>query len=177
MSLIDIAAVRRRVAQTLATSSTCDTVVAIARGLLRAIQEAEAVNPQDAAEAFEQALKEQFHARMSAISKSYFGEPWAVETAYGVWGRLNDDPRVWGYGSEDEITPLRWLAGATDCWYDGKDLLPVAAWEIRYEPWAEQQLNLVRRTTPGALNPEPFPPSRIAEDGQLIGDRKAATLE
>lgn len=93
---------------------------------------------------------------LEAVSQNYFAQPWAAEHEYSVWARLTDDARAWGYGSEEEIEPLRWLTGLTGFWFDGQQLLTAEEWRPRFEAWAEGQRDLVRRMTPGALNPEPF---------------------
>ena len=58
---------------------------------------------------------------------------------------------------EEEIGPLRWLVGLTGCWFDGQELVSIEEWRPRFEEWADAQYRLVRRMTPGALNPMPFP--------------------
>jgi len=99
-----------------------------------------------------------FRSRMSAISREYFGSEWAPENEYSIWARLTNEARAWGYGGDAEIAPLRWLAEATGCWFNGQEILAFADWQPAYEQWAEQQVSLVRRMTPGALQPPAFPP-------------------
>ena len=105
----------------------------------------------------ELAVRTELAALLTAISKNYFAQDWAAEHEFSVWARLTDDPRAWGYGSEEEIGPLRWLVDHTGCWFDGKDLVRLDEWRPRFEAWANEQLKLVRRMTPGALDPSPFP--------------------
>lgn len=92
---------------------------------------------------------------LAAISQNYFAQDWAAEHEYSVWARLNDDPRAWGYGSDEELAPVRWLVDRADCWFDGKELLPLHAWIPRFEAWANEQRAMVKRVTPGALAPDP----------------------
>lgn len=109
-------------------------------------------NPGDSEEAARVALA----ALLEVVSQNYFAQPWAPELEFSVWARLTDDPRAWGYGSEEEIAPLRWLTALTGHWYDGIKLLPTAEWQERFDSWAEGQRDIVRRVMPGALSPEPF---------------------
>lgn len=105
----------------------------------------------------ERAVQVVLESLLESISRNYFAQDWAAEHEFSVWARLTDDSRAWGYGSEEELGPLRWLVELTGCWFDGKELVPVAEWRPRFEAWANEQLKLVRRMTPGALDPSPFP--------------------
>lgn len=108
----------------------------------------------DGAPCGEDAVRATFATLLGAISQNYFGQEWAAEHEFSVWARLTDDPRAWGYGSEDELAGLRWLVDLTDRWFDGKELLPVHAWLPRFEAWANEQRAMVKRVTPGALDPD-----------------------
>ncbi len=103
------------------------------------------------------AVSSVFEVFLTEISQNYFGQRWADEHEYSVWARLTDDPRAWGYGSDDEISPLRWLVEVTSRWFDGRTLLSLEEWLPRFEAWADDRASLVRRTTPGALDPAAFP--------------------
>lgn len=93
---------------------------------------------------------------LEAMSQSYFGQEWAAEHEFSTWARLTDDRRAWGYGSEEELAPIRWLVERTGCWFDGRELVAVDQWRPRFEEWAETQAALVRRMTPGALENNAF---------------------
>jgi hypothetical protein len=105
----------------------------------------------------ERAVRDALESLLKAISQNYFAQDWAAEHEFSVWARLTDDGRAWGYGSADEIGPLRWLVELTGCWFDGHRLVTIDEWRPRFDAWADEQLKLVRRMTPGALDPSPFP--------------------
>jgi hypothetical protein len=137
---------------------------AMSRTLLAAIEMAEAAgNEADARAIIGDALERLYEERMAAISESYFGDHWTAENAFSIWARLTDDKRAWGYGGEQEIAPLRWLVGVSDCWFDGQRMVPLDEWRACYEQWAAQQEALVRRMTPGALGPGLLPPSMLPD--------------
>ncbi len=117
-----------------------------AEALLRALE----VNPLDPAAAVRSVLA----SLLGAMSRSYFAQDWAAEHEFSVWARLTDDRRAWGYGSEDEIAPLRWLVDLSGRWFDGKEMLTVEEWRPRFEAWAETQHGMVRQVTPGAIKPD-----------------------
>jgi hypothetical protein len=161
MPVFDTAEFRRRIVATPLTEVPDEERAALNRTLLAAVEMADAAGVERAGRIFEDALERLFEERMSAISQSYFGEYWAEENAYSIWARLTNDPRAWGYGSENELGPLRWLVSLVDCWFDGQQLVAGEEWRERYERWACQQESLVRRMTPGALGGESFPPSTL----------------
>jgi hypothetical protein len=153
---------RERVSSTPAENVPGDEHRMLTRALLAALEMAETASSEGRAQAIvDEALERLFEERMAAISESYFGEHWTAENAYSIWARLTDDTRAWGYGSEQEIAPLRWLVEVSRCWFDGQRLLPLDEWRECYERWAAQQEALVRRMTPGALDPGLFPSSRL----------------
>jgi len=153
---------RERIDSTPAEQVPPDEHRALTRTLLAALEMARAArNAGDAQAAVDDALERLFEERMAAISESYFGEHWTAENAYSIWARLTDDTRAWGYGSGPEIAPLRWLVEVSGCWFDGQRLVPLDEWSGCYEQWAAQQEALVRRMTPGALDPGLFPPSML----------------
>lgn len=117
-----------------------------AAALLRAL----AMNPLDPAAAVRSVLA----SLLGAMSRSYFAQDWAAEHEFSVWARLTDDRRAWGYGSDEEIAPLRWLVDLTGRWFDGKEMATVEEWRPRFEAWAETQHGMVRQVTPGALKPD-----------------------
>ncbi|HJP40526.1 MAG TPA: hypothetical protein QGF35_02320 [Dehalococcoidia bacterium] len=105
-----------------------------------------------------EALASTFARLMVPISDSYFGRAWADEHQFCLYARLVEDHRAWGYGSDEEMKPLRWLREVTGCWYDGEKIRKLDEWELEYDGWAEGQAALVRRIRPGALRPDQFPP-------------------
>ncbi len=148
---------RERVKSAAAGNVSGDEHRALTRTLLAALDLADTAGNDDQACAIvDEALERLFEECMAAISESYFGEHWTAENAYSIWARLTDDTRAWGYGSEREIAPLRWLADQSSCWFDGQRLVPLDEWGDRYEQWAGQQEALVRRMTPAALDPDRF---------------------
>ena len=142
---------RAAAAAMLSESADNDLARPAARALLAALD----ANPGDAVAAVRDVLE----SLLAATSRNYFAQDWAAEHEFSVWARLTDDRRAWGYGSEEEIAPLRWLVALTGRWFDGHTLLTLEEWRPRFEGWAEMQHAMVRRVTPGALNPNPFPPS------------------
>ncbi|MCL4231220.1 MAG: hypothetical protein KJ053_06540 [Dehalococcoidia bacterium] len=102
----------------------------------------------------ETAVRSVLASLLRQMSRNYFAQDWAAEHEYSVWARLVDDPRAWGYGSEEEVAPLRWLVEITGRWFDGTEMLTVEAWQPRFEAWAETQHGMVRQVTPGALKPD-----------------------
>jgi len=112
----------------------------------------------DSAPSPEIALLDTFAALMERIANTYFNQPWNEEHQFNVFARLTNDSRAWGYGSDDEVEPLRWLWQTTGLWFDGTRLRGSGEWLAEFEVWAEGQRQLVRRMTPGALNPD----SRLA---------------
>ncbi len=102
----------------------------------------------------EAAVRSTLATLLAAVSRNYFAQDWAAEHEYSVWARLTDDPRAWGYGSEEEIAPLRWLVELAGRWFDGREMITVQAWQPRFEAWAETQHGMVRQVTPGALKPD-----------------------
>lgn len=149
MRLPDPAALRQRAAEACESGAMSPAVERAACKLLAAL---------DRAPSLEIALLDVFAEMMEAISETYFGQSWANEHEYSLFARLRDDRRAWGYGAEDEIGPLRWLHEVSGTWYDGKRLRAGEDWEAAYEDWAGGQEAMVRRQTPGALTPPPFPP-------------------
>lgn len=99
------------------------------------------------------ALLDTFAGFMERIAETYFDQPWNEEHQFNVFARLTDDGRGWGYGSEDEIAPLRWLWEQTGRWFDGSRLRTRDDWLPEFGAWADGQRQLVERMTPGALTP------------------------
>lgn len=160
--MVDLGLTRKRIVSTPAENVPEEEHRALTRTLVAALEMAEAAGNADGAQAaVDDALERLFEERMAAISQSYFGEHWTAENAYSIWARLTDDTRAWGYGSESEIAPLRWLVDVSGRWFDGQRLLTLTEWSECYDRWAAGQEALVRRVTPGALSPEAFPPSRL----------------
>jgi hypothetical protein len=160
--VVNLGVSRERVASTPAEDVPADEHSALTRVLVAAIEMSEAAgNADDARAIVDDALERLFEERMAAISESYFGDHWTAENAFSLWARLTDDRRAWGYGGEQEIAPLRWLVAVAQCWFDGQRLVPLSEWCACYEQWAGEQEALVRRMTPGALEPGLFPPSRL----------------
>lgn len=140
LTALETAALREQAKSAAATGNPA------AQALLRALD----VNPLDPAAAARSVLA----SLLGAMSRSYFAQDWAAEHEYSVWARLTDDRRAWGYGSEEEIAPLRWLVDLTGRWFDGKQMLAVDEWRPRFEAWAETQHGMVRQVTPGAIKPD-----------------------
>lgn len=142
---------RRHAAEACEVGACSEAVAVAARTLLTALERAPSM---------EIALIDVFASLMESISDTYFGRPWTDDHEFSVYARLIDDRRAWGYGSEEEIEPLRWLRDTSCSWYDGKRLRDIEDWEADYEAWAAGQEAMVRRRTPGALNPPAFPGGR-----------------
>jgi len=154
-----VEALREAAEAAIGSADRDDLVVSAARALVASLE----ARPGDAAAAVRDVLE----LLLAATSRNYFAQDWAAEHEFSVWARLTDDPRAWGYGSEEEIAPLRWLVELTGRWFDGQRLVTLDEWRPRFEAWAEMQHTMVRRVTPGALNPNPFPPPPSPGDARF----------
>ena len=159
MSDPSVETLREAAEAAIGASARDDLAVSAARALIAALD----AHPGDAAAAVRDALE----SLLGATSRNYFAQDWAAEHEFSVWARLTDDRRAWGYGSEEEIAPLRWLVELTGRWFDGHRLVTLDEWRPRFEAWAEMQHAMVRRVTPGALNPTPFPPPPSSGDARF----------
>ncbi len=161
MGGLDVRALQTAAEAAIDASGGSDLAVPAARALLAAID----AHPDDPGAAVCDVLR----SLLAATSRNYFAQDWAADHEFSVWARLTDDHRAWGYGSEEEVAPLRWIVELADCWFDGRQLITADQWRPRFEAWAEMQHSMVRRVTPGALNASPFPPPLSASDSRFAG--------